>query len=65
MAAKDLIDSETSNEDSYEDLLVAIEASEGILSLLIAVCDDSDRREEIIKRYETELEPDIAILNKV
>ena len=54
-----LTDSEINNEDSYDDLLVAIEASEGILSLLIAVCDDSNLREQIIKRYETEVEPDI------
>ncbi len=47
------------NEDSYEDLLVSIEASEGILSLLIGVCDDNDFRERIIARYEAELQPDV------
>jgi len=47
------------NENSYEDLLVSIEASEGILSLLIGVCDDNDFRERIIARYEAELQPDV------
>jgi tetratricopeptide (TPR) repeat protein len=47
------------NADSYDDLLVSIEASEGMLSLLIAVCDDGNFREQIIQKYETELEPEI------
>ncbi|MGB5960661.1 MAG: tetratricopeptide repeat protein, partial [Coleofasciculaceae cyanobacterium] len=47
------------NADSYDDLLVSIEASEGMLSLLIAVCDDGNFREQIIQKYETELQPDI------
>ena len=47
------------NADSYDDLLVSIEASEGKLSLLIAVCDDGNFREQIIQKYEAELEPDI------
>jgi hypothetical protein len=47
------------NEDSYEDLLVSIEASEGRLSLLIGVCDDNEFRERIIARYEAELQPDV------
>ena len=47
------------NEISYEDLLVSIEASDGILSLLIAVCDDSDVRDRIIERYEAELDQNI------
>src|SRR5919199_545529 len=47
------------NEDSYEDLLVSIEASEGMLSLLIGVCDDSEFRERIIERYAAELQPTI------
>lgn len=48
---------EIQNEQTYEDLLVSIEASDGKLSLLIAVCDDSQLREQIIDRYETELMP--------
>ncbi|MFN7715560.1 MAG: tetratricopeptide repeat protein [Pseudanabaenaceae cyanobacterium] len=47
------------NEDSYDDLIVSIEAGMGKLSLLIAVCDDVNFRNEIINRYETELQPDI------
>jgi len=47
------------NADSYDDLLVSIEASEGKLSLLIAVCDDGNFREQIIQKYEAELGPDI------
>ncbi|MGC1393533.1 MAG: tetratricopeptide repeat protein [Coleofasciculaceae cyanobacterium] len=47
------------NADSYDDLLVSIEASEGMLSLLIAVCDDGNFREQIIQKYETELQPEI------
>ncbi len=47
------------NAISYEDLLVSIEASEERLSLLIAVCDDSNYRDRIIERYEAELQPEI------
>ncbi len=47
------------NETAYEELIVSIEASEGTLSLLLAVCDDSRLRDEIISRYEAELAPDI------
>ena len=53
------LDLREQNEDSYEDLLVSIEASEGMLSLLIAVCDDSEFRERIIERYAAELQPNI------
>ena len=54
----DLPNSESStdlNEDNYDDLIVSIEASVGKLSLLIAVCDDVNFRNQIIDRYETEL----------
>ena len=47
------------NLEAYEDLLVTIEASEGVLSLLIAVCDNIQFREELIDRVQAELEPDI------
>lgn len=47
------------NEDNYDDLIVSIEASFGKLSLLIAVCDDINFRNQIIDRYETELQPEI------
>ncbi|MGJ5634439.1 tetratricopeptide repeat protein, partial [Nostoc sp. CALU 1950] len=47
---------EKGNEQKYNELLVSIEASEGIMSLLIAVCDDSYLRDQIIKRYEAEVQ---------
>jgi len=59
MVAQFNSDSTIDNEISYEDLLVSIEASEERLSLLIAVCDDSNYRDRIIERYEAELQPDI------
>ena len=46
---------EPGNQDSYEELLVSIEASVGLFSLLIAVCDDGDLRDQIVARYEAEL----------
>lgn len=51
---------ENNNNDSYDDLLVSIEASAGLLSLLIAVCDDSNFREEIITKYQSELNSDFG-----
>lgn len=59
MVAKTSTNLEINNEDSYDDLLVSIEVSTGILSLLITVCDDSSFREEIITKYESELSLDI------
>jgi|LakMenEpi03Aug12_release.lakeMendotaPanAssembly.Ray.scaffolds.fasta_scaffold42974_4 tetratricopeptide (TPR) repeat protein len=47
------------NLNSYDGLIVSIEASEARLSLLIAVCDDTNFRDRIIDRYELELEPEI------
>ncbi|GAB4151786.1 MAG: hypothetical protein Fur0046_31200 [Cyanobacteria bacterium J069] len=49
----------TQNQDAYDDLLTAIEASEGQLSLLIAVCDDPQLRTDLIARYERDLAPQI------
>lgn len=59
MVAKTSINIEINNDDSYDDLIVSIESSTGMLSLLIAVCDDSNLREEIITKYESELTSDI------
>ena len=59
MDAQSSLELTDQNADSYDDLLVSIEASEGKLSLLIAVCDDGNFREQIIQKYEAELEPDI------
>lgn len=47
------------NENNYDDLIVSIEASYRTLNILIAVCDDSEYREGIIQKYETELSPNI------
>jgi hypothetical protein len=47
------------NQDSYDGLIVSIEASNGIFSLLLAVCDDDNLRDEIITQYEAELSPKI------
>ena len=52
-------DFSTENEQQYEELVVSIEASEGIFSLLIAACDDQGLRERIIERYERELFPEV------
>ena len=49
---------EPQNQDAYDDLVIAIEASDQKLSLLLAACDDSQLRNEIIDRYEAELIPD-------
>ncbi|WP_346293120.1 tetratricopeptide repeat protein [Sphaerothrix gracilis] len=50
---------EPQNQDAYDDLVIAIEASDQKLSLLLAACDDSQLRNEIIDRYEAELKPDV------
>ncbi|WP_414527297.1 tetratricopeptide repeat protein [Nodularia chucula] len=47
------------NQDAYDDLIVSIEAGVGRLNLLIAVCDYENYRQEIISRYQGELQPDI------
>jgi N-acetylglucosaminyldiphosphoundecaprenol N-acetyl-beta-D-mannosaminyltransferase len=47
------------DEKAYDDLMVSVEASSGVLSLLFAVCDDAQLREQVIQRYETELQPQI------
>ena len=38
------------NEDALEDLLVGIEANGSRLGILIAVCDDTQLKKEIISR---------------
>lgn len=47
------------NQNNYDDLIVSIEASYQSLNILIAVCDDSQHREKIIRKYERELSPNI------
>jgi tetratricopeptide (TPR) repeat protein len=59
MQTDDLLHPEQINETAYDDLIVSVEASENTLSLLLAVCNDFQLREEIIQRYEAELNPTI------
>ncbi len=71
MMPEDFLEDKIDNEKSYRQLLVSIKASQGILSLLVAVCvkasqgilsllvavcDDINFRESLIRRYERELE---------
>ncbi|MFZ4730093.1 MAG: tetratricopeptide repeat protein [Pseudanabaena sp.] len=44
------------NEDEYDRLVVSLEAGLGTLQILIAVCDNSALKQEVISRYESELE---------
>ncbi|CBN56442.1 MULTISPECIES: tetratricopeptide repeat protein [Kamptonema] len=53
---EDFLEDKIDNEKSYRQLLVSIKASQGILSVLVAVCDDINFRESLIRRYEGELE---------
>ncbi|MDF0552131.1 tetratricopeptide repeat protein [Kamptonema sp. UHCC 0994] len=56
MIPEDFLEDKIDNERSYRQLLVSIKASQGILSLLVGICDDINFRESLIKRYEGELE---------
>jgi tetratricopeptide (TPR) repeat protein len=58
MVNEDLL-TDDDNRDAYDDLIVSIQAKEHGLNLLIAVCDDSSFRDEIIAQYEAELQPEI------
>jgi tetratricopeptide (TPR) repeat protein len=59
MLSDERINLEVANATAYEDLVAAIEGSDGVLSLLLAVCDDPQMREATIRRYEVELQPKI------
>ncbi len=59
MPAVKSLDLGEDNEKAYDDLIVAVEASDEVLSLLLAVCDEPQLRDEIIQRYEAELQPRI------
>ncbi|MBE9181894.1 tetratricopeptide repeat protein [Oculatella sp. LEGE 06141] len=50
------VDAEPDNWRNYQKLMAALESSEGILNLLIAVCDDRNLREDLIQQYEAELQ---------
>jgi len=51
----ELSDPTVDNEKTYGDLLTAIQASQGKLSVILAVCDDIHFRNQLIERYESEL----------
>lgn len=59
MQVDEWIDPDVANETAYDDLIVSVEASQGIMSILLAVCDDEQLREKIIQRYEAEFQPNI------
>ncbi|WP_293148316.1 MULTISPECIES: tetratricopeptide repeat protein [unclassified Microcoleus] len=59
MLDSEIVDYESINEDSYDGLVSLIEASQGVLSLLIASCKPGDFQTQIINRYEAELTPNI------
>ena len=46
---------EYDDERNYQRLVTALEASQGILNLLIAVCDDEASQRQVTERYEAEL----------
>jgi hypothetical protein len=47
------------NQETYDRLIVSLEAGIGSLQIFIAVCDGAIQRAEIIHRYEQELSPHI------
>jgi hypothetical protein len=47
------------NQETYDRLIVSLEAGIGSLQIFIAVCDGDIQRAEIIHRYEQELAPNI------
>ncbi len=59
MLDSEIVDEQSINEDSYDGLVSLIEASKGILSLLIASCQPGDFQTQMINRYEAELAPKI------
>ncbi|MFM7526971.1 MAG: tetratricopeptide repeat protein [Nodosilinea sp.] len=50
------VEREAENQRSYDRLIVALEASQGKLDLLIAVCNDPNLEEAVIQRYAQELQ---------
>jgi tetratricopeptide (TPR) repeat protein len=59
MLDSEIMDDQSINEDSYDGLVSLIEASKGVLSLLIASCKPGNFQTQIINRYEAELAPNI------
>ena len=60
MLDSEIVDVLSMNEDSYDGLVSLIEASKGVLSLLIASCKPGDFQTQIINRYEAELASNIS-----
>ncbi len=58
-------DVKVENQRNYQKLMVTLEASQGILNLLIAVCDDRNLREILIQQYETELKEQDFLIYRV
>ena len=52
----DLIVLNEENANVYDRLVVSLEAGLGTLQILLAVCDNSALKQEVIRRYESELE---------
>jgi hypothetical protein len=57
MTFKKFLDIDAQNQKAYDGLIVTIEAKDRAMSLLIAVCDDLNLREQIIAKYQAELQP--------
>ena len=55
MQILEINDQEKLNRDSYDGLIVSVEAGQGDLNLLLAVCDDKNYRDRLIEDYEKEL----------
>lgn len=53
------VEKDLTNEDSYDSLVAVIEASQGMLALLIASCEPGSFQNRLIERYEAELAPNI------
>ncbi len=49
------LESAALNHRAFRMLVLSIEASDGILNLLLAICDDRNLRDQLIEDYETEL----------
>jgi len=54
MQILEINDQEKLNRDSYDGLIVSVEAGQGDLNLLLAVCDDKNYRDRLTQDYEKE-----------
>ena len=53
------------NANTYDRLVVSLEAGLGTLQILIAVCDNSALKKEVISRYESELEAEGVLVYRL